>query len=113
MKYLKEKHGYTSLKFQYLQNQFPPLGGCKADEDGFTHMEEEKEGTEDSHEELECMRKQLSDLNSIQQQLLETKARRATEQRASKTAMLKLKHVEKVAYLAVTLKIIVIILQYC
>ena len=52
---------------------------------------------EDTHEELESMRKQLSDLNAIQQQLVETKARLAAEKRSSKTALLKLKHVEKVA----------------
>ena len=51
----------------------------------------------DTHEELESMRKQLSDLNAIQQQLVETKARLAAEKRSCKTALLKLKHVEKVA----------------
>ena len=50
-----------------------------------------------THEELESMRKQLSDLNAIQQQLVETKARLAAEKRSCKTALLKLKHVEKVA----------------
>ena len=99
MKYLKEKHGYISLKMQYLQMQFPALGGSKDQEDGFGHMEEGVDLTENSEDSvsLESLKKQVSDMNMIQQQLLETKAQLALEQKSSKTAKLKLKHVEKVA----------------
>ena len=99
MKYLKEKHGYISLKMQYLQMQFPALGGSKDQEDGFGHMEEGVDLAENSEDSvsLESLKKQVSDMNMIQQQLLETKAQLALEQKSSKTAKLKLKHVEKVA----------------
>ena len=101
MKYLKEKVGYTSLKLQYLQTQFPALSGSKDDEDGFRHMEDGADDTETSEERIdvqhENLKKQVSDLNVIQQQLLETKVKLALEEKRSKTAKLKLKHVEKVA----------------
>jgi hypothetical protein len=99
MKYLKEKHGYTSLKMQYLQMQFPALGGTDKTEDGFGHMED----TADTHEnvgnseEVENLKKQISDMNLVQQQLVETKAKLKLEQKNARTAMLKLEHVEKVA----------------
>ena len=97
MLYLKEKHGYVSLKMQYLQTQFPPLVGSKGLEDDFGHIEESDVNIDAQEENIEELKQQISDFNLIQQQLLETKAKLAAEQRNSKTAMLKLKHVEKVA----------------
>ena len=32
MKYLRERHGYTSLKMEFMQMQFPALGGHKENE---------------------------------------------------------------------------------
>ena len=40
MSYLKEKLGYISLKMQYLEMQFPVLGGADKHEGGFGHMED-------------------------------------------------------------------------
>ena len=82
---------------QYLQTQFPPLVGSKGLEDGFGHIEESDVNIDTQEENIEELKQQISDFNLIQQQLLETKAKLAAEQRNSKTAMLKLKHVEKVA----------------
>ena len=96
MKYLKEKHGYTSLKMEYQQMQFPALGGADKDDDGFGHMEDSNENQEgDESERLSS--KHISDMNQVQQQLVETKAQLVLEQKHARRAMLKLKHVEKVA----------------
>ena len=99
MSYLKERHGYTSLKMQYLEMQFPPLGGT--DKEGFGHMEEtdplDIPDNEQKNDEIEELKIQLSDMRQVQQELLETKAKLKIEQKNVKTATLKLEHVEKVA----------------
>ena len=60
-------------------------------------MEEDTSDNTHGMEEMESLRMQISDLNLIQQQLVETKAKLAFEQKNAKTAILKLRHVEKVA----------------
>ena len=99
MSYLKEKQGYISLKMQYLEMQFPALGGADKNEGGFGHMEDplDIEDTEEKNDEIEELRIQLSDMHKIQQELVETKARLKLEQKNTRTATLKLQHVEKVA----------------
>ena len=99
MSYLKEKQGYISLKMQYLELQFPALGGADKNEGGFGHMEDplDIEDTEVKKDEIEELRIQLSDMHEIQQELVETKARLNLEQKNTRTATLKLQHVEKVA----------------
>ena len=94
MSYLKEKHGYTSLKMQYLDMQFPPLSASDKHTDGFGHMEEPD--PLDMHE-IEELKIQLSNMHQIQQELVETKAKLKMEQKNARTAILKLEHVEKVA----------------
>ena len=101
MKYLKEKHNYTSLKMQYLQMQFPALGGHRDSEDGFGHIEEvgeEQESTSrDKDMEIEGLKKELSDQHFLQQQLVEAQAKIRIEKNIARTATKKLEHVEKVA----------------
>ena len=99
MSYLKEKLGYISLKMQYLEMQFPVLGGADKHEGGFGHMEDplDIDCSEPNNEEIEELKIQLSDKHKIQQELVETKARLKLEQKNVRTAKLKLEHVEKVA----------------
>ena len=47
--------------------------------------------------EIENLRKQVSDMNVLKQKLVESEAKLKTEVNNTKTAQLKLKHVEKVA----------------
>ena len=99
MSYLKEKQGYISLKMQYLEMQFPALGGADKNEGGFGHMEDplDIDNTDQKNDEIEELRIQLSDMHKIQQELVETKARLNLELKNTRTATLKLQHVEKVA----------------
>ena len=99
MSYLKEKQGYISLKMQYLEMQFPALGGADKNEGGFGHMEDplDIDNTDQKNDEIEELRIQLSDMHKIQQELVETKARLKLELKNTRTATLKLQHVEKVA----------------
>ena len=99
MSYLKEKVGYTSLKMQFLEMQFPALGEADKHEGGFGHMEDplDIDCNEPNNDEIEELKIQLSDMHKIQQELVETKARLKLEQKNFRTATLKLDHVEKVA----------------
>ena len=101
MKYLREKHGYTSLKMEYMEKQFPALGAKQDDNLGFGHMVETEETTAEINterdNEIENLRKQVSDMNVLKQKLVESEAKLKTEMNNTKTAQLKLKHVEKVA----------------
>ena len=101
MSYLKEKVGYTSLKMQFLEMQFPPLRGASKHEGGFGHMEDpldnDNDNTDHTNDEIEELNIQLSDLHKVQQELVETKARLKLEEKNARTATLKLEHVEKVA----------------
>ena len=101
MSYLKEKVGYTSLKMQFLEMQFPPLRGASKHEGGFGHMEDpldnDNDNTDHTNDEIEELKIQLSDLHKVQQELVETKARLKLEEKNARTATLKLEHVEKVA----------------
>ena len=100
MKYLRVRQGYTSLKMEYLQMQFPALGGHPDTDNGFGHMVETEESvaqsTEIAGDDAVAM-KQLSDINALQQQLLESDAKARADRSAAMTALKKLKHVEKVA----------------
>ena len=77
MSYLKEKVGYTSLKMQFLEMQFPALGEADKHEGGFGHMEDplDIDCNEPNKDEIEELKIQLSDMHKIQQELVETKAR--------------------------------------
>ena len=48
-------------------------------------------------DEVESLKKQISDMNLIQQQLVETKAKLRLEEKNARTALRTLEHVEKVA----------------
>ena len=77
------------------------LGGAGKHEGGFGRMEDpldlDIDNTEEKNDEIEELRIQLSDMHKIQQELVETKARLKLEQKNTRTATLKLQHVEKVA----------------
>ena len=101
MKYLKESHGYTSLKMKYMMLQFPALGGPRETEDGFGHIvengEEQETNTLDKDLEIENLKKQISDKNLLQQKLVESEAKVKFEKINTRTAVKKLEHVQKVA----------------
>ena len=102
MKYLREKHGYTSLKMEFMQMQFPVLGGRHENDNGFGHMVEVEDSTVeapslDKDEEIESLKQQLSDLNALKQQLVVSEAMVKAERNNARTAVMKLQHVEKVA----------------
>jgi hypothetical protein len=79
--------------------QFPALGVTDKKEDGFGHMEDigDNQDTMEDSDNMESLKKQVSDMNLIKQQLVETKAKLRLEEKTARTAMLKLEHVEKVA----------------
>ena len=102
MRYLRERHGYISMKMEYMELQFPALGATKDNENGFGHMVEVEDAvaessSQDKDTEIEALKKQVSDMNVLQQQLVVSEAKLKTERNIAKTAVLKLKHVEKVA----------------
>jgi uncharacterized protein (DUF2267 family) len=96
MKYLKERHNYTSLKMQYMEEQFPALG--RNSEGGFGNIVEmgaaDEEGTDEDLANKECS---ISDLNALKEQLTQAKALIKVEQNLALRATRKLEHVEKVA----------------
>ena len=92
MRYLKETVNYSSLKMQYLEEQFPALGGRA--EGCFGRMVENtdiEEVGDDSKESL------LSDMNALKEKLIQAKAQIKLERKTATTAIRKLEHVEKVA----------------
>ena len=102
MRYLRERHEYTSLKMEYMDMQFPALGAKQSNDNGFGHMVEAEDGaTEapslDKDTEIEALKKQVSDMNALQQKLVVSEAKCKAERNKARTATLKLKHVEKVA----------------
>ena len=96
MRYLKEKHGYTSLKMEYNQMQYPALGSQGNADHGFGHMVETEE-VEMETIDNQISSKHMSDLNALQQKLLESEAKVKAEQSQARVALKKLEHVEKVA----------------
>ena len=84
---------------QYLQMQFPALGSSDTNEDGFGHIEDTADHLEngEKNDDDESLKKQISDMNLIKQQLVETKAKLRLEEKNARTALRKLEHVEKVA----------------
>ena len=90
MKYLKERFNYTSLKMQYLEEQFPALGAGKR-KDGFGDIVEQDVADEGEVDDS------LSDLNALKEELTQTKAKLKVEQNIAIRATKKLEHVEKVA----------------
>ena len=100
MKYLRERHGYTSLKMEYTQGQFPALGARQDADQGFGHMVETVETDLEAaeiHGDTQVSKQQLSDMNVLQQKLVESEAKAKAEQSNARTALKKLEHVEKVA----------------
>ena len=97
MIYLKERHGYTSLKMQYMMEQFPALGGNQDSEGGFGNIIEAEAAAEDVDDECANKVANLSDLNVLKQKLTEAEDKLRVEQNLAKVATRKLEHVEKVA----------------
>ena len=95
MKYLKERHNYTSLKMQYTEEQFPALGGNT--EGGFGNIVENTDPDDEVSEDMANNGELLSDLNALKEQLTQAKAQIKVEQNISARAARKLEHVEKVA----------------
>ena len=96
MKYLKERYSYTSLKMQYMVEQFPALGD--SNRGGFGDIIEK-----DEQEDMEANQDQnnkdqlVSDMNVLKEQLTQAKAQIKIEQNKTAKAAKKLEHVEKVA----------------
>ena len=88
------------MKMEYMQTQFPALGGRQEADNGFGHMMEDEE-TEVTNMakvvNIEELTKQLSDIIALQQQLVEAEAKVRAERSNARTAQRKLDHVEKVA----------------
>ena len=82
-----------------MQNQFPAL--CESNSSGFGNIVEPVDTNEtaetEKDNEIEELRKQISDMNALKQQLLESEAKLKAASKTSKIAKLKLEHVEKVA----------------
>ena len=97
MKYLREGHGYTSMKMEYTQTQFPALGAQQDADQGFGHMIETAELDMEETGETQHHKQQLSDMNVLQQKLVESEAKIKAEQSIARDAQKKLEHVEKVA----------------
>ena len=102
MRYLRERHGYSSLKMEFMQTQFPALGSSQQADQGFGHMVESDdiEGEAISlgrAEDSPAWQKQVSDFNVLQQKLVESEAKVKAEQNNARMANKKLEHVEKVA----------------
>ena len=100
MMYLRERHGYISMKMEFMEMQFPALGATKDNENGFGYMVEVEDAiaeasNQDKDTEIEALKKQVSDMNVLQQKLVVSEAKLKTERNIAKTAVLKLKHVEK------------------
>ena len=81
--------------------QFPALGGKRDSEDGFGHIletgDEQEINSLDKDSEIGELKKQLSDMNCLQQQLVEAQVKAKIEKNNTKLALRKLEHVEKVA----------------
>ena len=92
MQYLKAQFNYTSLKMQYMEEQFPALGK-KSTEGGFGNIVE----LQADHEDAEGVDQAISDLNALREELAHTKAKLKVEQNIAGKAVKKLEHVEKVA----------------
>ena len=97
MKFLKERHGYTSMKMQFMEEQFSALGGNQDFQGGFGNIIEIDETSEDTVEDSKSKESIVSDLNAVKQQLAQAEAQIQIEQRLARTATRKLDHVEKVA----------------
>ena len=82
--------------------QFPALGGHLDADNGFGHMVEAEDvdveaANTEREDQIEVLKKQLSDMNVLQQQLVESEARVRVERSNVNIALKKLEHVEKVA----------------
>ena len=97
MKYLKERHNYTSMKMQYMEEQFPALG-CKP-EGGFGNIVESQstEPEDELGDDQKSKESMISDMNALKEQLTQAKAQVRVEQNIASRATKKLEHVEKVA----------------
>ena len=90
MKYLRVRQGYTSMKMEYMQTQFPALGGQQDTDNGFGHMVEAEAETQaefddpDTDGGNQVSQKHQSDLNVLKQQLLEAEAKVRAERSIAK-----------------------------
>ena len=94
MKYLKERYNYTSLKMQYMVEQFPALGD--SNRGGFGDIEEIDE-PEDIETTKDPNNKDQLVSDVLKEQLTQAKAQLKIEQNKTAKAAKKLEHVEKVA----------------
>ena len=72
MKYLKQQYNYSSLKMQYMEEQFPALG--KRSGDGFGNIVETNDPHEAEDENSATQEALVSDLNALREQLVQAKA---------------------------------------
>ena len=90
MKFLKQEYNYTSLKVQYLEEQFPSLE--RNTEGGFGNIVENNDDSEDFSEVCTS-----SELNALKEQLTKAQDLIQVEKNIAKKANKKLEHVKKVA----------------
>ena len=89
MKYLREKHGYTSFKIEFMQSQFPALSKTNGADNGFGHMVEVGDSSnevQDQNKDVKIadLRNQMSDLNALKQKLVEAEAKLKIESKNEK-----------------------------
>ena len=95
MQYLKQQYSYTSLKIQYMEEQFPALGDKSGA--GFGNIVENVDNDEEVGEVVCDKEALISDINASKEQLIQAKAKLKAEQNIASKATKKLEHVEKVA----------------